>query len=203
MIAKISAPAGRSDRSRLDVGATLGVRLRSRRRVRNLSLKEIAERAGISIGLLSQIERDLTAPSVKSMIAICHALEMPVGWLFDTGSHAEQNAIIVRRHQRRVLDLGPKRMVKELLTPDTCPGIQMMRLMIRPGGSTGEIPYSHKEGAKCGTILSGELGLEVDGTEYRIGAGDSFAFPATSRIRFWCAGNTETDLLWVVSPAAY
>jgi transcriptional regulator with XRE-family HTH domain len=182
----------------------IGQKMRLRRKVRNLSLQEVASRADISIGLLSQIERGLTAPSVRSLTAICRALEMPVGWLFDTApDSAEENSLIVRRGQRRVLDLGAKGMVKELMTPDACGGIQMMRLIIRPGGSTGETPYNHAEGAKCGTVLSGVLGLEVDGVEYRLEPGDSYAFDATSMIRFWCVGTEETVVIWVVSPAVY
>jgi len=183
----------------------IGPRLRLRRKVRNMSLQDVATRAEISIGLLSQIERGLTMPSVRSLSAICNALEMPVGWLFDQPGtdSAPDSRFIVRRHQRRVLDLGAKGMIKELLTPDECAGIQMMRLVIRPGGSTGETPYNHPEGAKCGTVNAGVLGLEIDGQEYRLESGDSFAFEALRMIRFWCIGNEETVVIWVVTPAVY
>lgn len=181
----------------------IGGRLRLRRKVRGMSLKEVAHRADVSIGLLSQIERGLTMPSVRSLGAICSALEMPVGWLFDAPDSAEQSAIIVRGHQRRVLDLGSKGMVKELMTPDACGGIQMMRLVIRPGGSTGETPYNHPSGAKCGTVLAGVLGLEVDGEVFQLAVGDSFAFDANRMIRFWCDGDQTTEALWVVTPAVY
>ena len=182
----------------------IGQKMRLRRKVRNLSLQEVASRADISIGLLSQIERGLTTPSVRSLTSICKALEMPGGWLFDhSADGAPDSPLIVRRHQRRVLDLGAKGMIKELMTPDACAGIQMMRLVIRPGGSTGATPYIHPEGAKCGTVTSGGLGLEVDGVEYRLEPGDSYAFDATSMIRFWCIGAEDTVIIWVVSPAVY
>ncbi|MDO9525915.1 MAG: cupin domain-containing protein, partial [Gemmobacter sp.] len=169
---------------------------------RGLSLKEVSTRAEVSIGLLSQIERGLTMPSVRSLGAICRALEMPVGWLFEQGP-PEHTSIVVRSHQRRVLDLGAKGMRKELMTPDEVTGIQMMRLVIRPGGSTGNTPYRHETGAKCGTVLSGTLGLEVEGEILEISEGDSFAFPATALIRFWCIGTADTVALWIISPAVY
>lgn len=183
----------------------IGQRLRLRRKVRSMSLQDVATRAEISIGLLSQIERGLTMPSVRSLSAVCNALEMPVGWLFDPPGtdSAPDNAFIVRRHQRRMLDLGAKGMFKELLTPDERSEIQMMRLVIRPGGSTGENPYNHPVGAKCGTVQSGVLGLEIDGQEHRLESGDSFAFEARRMIRFWCIGNEETVVIWVVTPAVY
>lgn len=181
----------------------LGARLRRRRKVRGLSLKEVARRADVSIGLISQVERGLTMPSVRSLGAICAALEMPVGWLFDTTDADDDDDLVVRRHQRRVLDLGAKGMIKELMTPDSCTGIQMMRLVIRPGGSTGETPYNHPSGAKCGTVLSGQLMLEVDGDICRLNTGDSFAFEATRMIRFWCEGSEAAEVLWIVTPAVY
>ncbi|MFC7705524.1 helix-turn-helix domain-containing protein [Plastorhodobacter daqingensis] len=185
-------------------GDEIGPRLRSRRKVRNLSLREVAERAEVSIGLLSQIERGLSMPSVRSLGAICRALEMPVGWLFDGPTEAgPREPLVVRRHQRRVLDLGSKGMVKELMTPDECPDIQMMRLVVRPGGTTGDVPYNHPVGAKCGTVLSGILMLEVDGVEHRLEAGDSFAFEAVRMIRFWCGGSEDAVVIWVVTPAVY
>lgn len=184
-------------------GNDIGSRIRRRRKVRGLSLKEVAERAEVSIGLVSQIERGLTMPSVRSLGAICGALEMPVGWLFDHPAPLDAGQVLVRRHQRRVLDLGAKGMVKELMTPDSSTGIQMMRLIIRPGGSTGEAPYNHPVGAKCGTVLAGTLALEIDGEVHMVGAGDSFAFEAVRMIRFWCEGTEPAEVLWVVTPAVY
>lgn len=193
----IEPPADAAERD------SLGARLRRRRKVRGLSLKEVARRAEVSTGLISQVERGLTMPSVRSLGAICGALEMPVGWLFDTADADETDDLVVRRHQRRVLDLGAKGMIKELMTPDSCTGIQMMRLVIRPGGSTGETPYNHPSGAKCGTVLSGQLMLEVDGDTRRLNAGDSFAFEATRMIRFWCEDSEAAEVLWIVTPAVY
>jgi transcriptional regulator with XRE-family HTH domain len=184
---------------------TLGQRLRLRRKVKALSLQDVALRASISTGLLSQIERGLTTPSVKSLSAICAALEMPVSWLFDqpAAADAPDADIVVRRWHRRVLDLGSRGMIKELLTPDACAGIQMMRLIIRPGGATGDTPYNHPQGAKCGLVQRGILGLEINGRSLRIDAGASFAFPATAMIRFWAEGDTDCEVIWVVAPAVY
>lgn len=109
----------------------------------------------------------------------------------------------MRRQQRRVLDLGAKGMSKELMTQDACAGIQMMRLVIGPGGSTGATPYNHPEGAKCGTVLSGVLGHEVDGVEYRLEPGYAWAFDAAHMFRFWSFGSECTVVIWMVSPAVY
>lgn len=180
----------------------IGRKLRQRRTIRGLSLQDVADRAEISIGLLSQIERGVTTPSLRSLRQICQALDMPVGWLFDEGG-GDRSDLVVRANARRTLTLGPKGMIKELLSPDAITGIQMMRIVIQPGGGSGELPYSNEAGAKCGTVLSGALGLEVAGQTLVLAAGDSFAFPATDLHRFWCVGDHVVDLIWVVSPALY
>lgn len=179
----------------------IGRKLRLRRTIKGRSLQEVADQAEISIGLLSQIERGVTAPSLRSLRQICTALDMPVGWLFDVpaGPHDD---VVVRAGSRRIMDLGPKGMRKELLSPDAVPGIQMIRITVQPGGATGE-PYRSETGSKCGTIVTGTLGLEVDGTEYILGAGDSFAFTARRLHRIWCVGPDQVELIWVTAPGVY
>lgn len=188
-----------------DAESSIGHRMRLRRKLRNLSLREVAGQSGLSIGQLSQIERGLSAPSLRSIRAICAALDMPVGWLFDdAGAALGPGAdIVVRAAGRRTLDLGAKGMVKALLTPDSCPGIQMMEIVIRPGGSSGERPYNQVNGAKCGLVTEGALGLALDDAEYRLEEGDSFAFDATRWHRFWCDGDTACRVIWVTAPAFY
>jgi len=180
----------------------IGQKLRNRRKVRQLSLKEVAQRASISIALLSQIERGLSVPSLRSLNEICAALEMPIGWLFDRG-HAASGGdhVVVRHSNRRHLDFAG--MTKEILSSDAVPQLQLMRFVIHPGGKSGPSPNRHPTGAKAGTVLAGRLGLELDGREYTLERGDSFSFLGTSDYRFWCVGNVDCELFWAVTPALY
>lgn len=195
--------AARANAARTVEGdGSIGRKLRRRRLIKGLSLQDVAEKAEVSIGLLSQIERGVTMPSIKSLRQICAALDMPVGWLFDAPD-GEHEDVVVRASARRVLNFGPKGMTKELLSPDAVPGIQMIRIIIQPGGSSGDQPYNNERGAKCGVVTSGQLGLEVDGRHYVLGQGDSFAFAAEQMHRFYCVGDEPVDLIWVVTPAIY
>jgi transcriptional regulator with XRE-family HTH domain len=180
----------------------IGERLRLRRKLRGLSLKQVSEGAGLSVGMLSQVERGLVVPSVKSMRAICAALDMPVGWLFEASSdtHGDHDDIVVRHDARRELSYDNGSLRKELLTPDTQPQIQMLRFIMKPGADSGE-PYANSEGGKCGLVVQGTLGLELDGTELVIHSGDSFAFPARTMVRFRTIGAEICEVIWVVAPA--
>lgn len=188
---------------RTDAGdaPTLGAKLRMRRRIRRLSLEQLAERTGLSIGLLSQVERDINAPSIRSLKLICEALDLPPAWLFEGGLGCD-GSWIVRQSQRRRIDLSQRGMLKELLSPDAVPGIQMMRLVIQPGACTAEEEYG-LAAAECGIVTAGRLGFQIEGKRHVIETGDSFAFPAGAPHRFWCEGDTPVDVLIVVSPAIY
>lgn len=183
----------------------IGQKLRQRRKVKRLSLKAVSERTGLSIGLVSQIERGISTPSLRSLNQICQALEMPMPWLFDRDSvtHPAREECVVRLAQRRRLDLGSGGMIKEILSPDSVTNIQLMRFVIHPGGGSGDSPYTSPNGAKCGTVISGRLGLEVSGQKHILNPQDSFAFHARERYRFWAVGDTDCEVIWVVTPALY
>lgn len=181
---------------------TIGRRIRMRRRIRRMSLQELSDKSGLSIALLSQIERNVSTPSLRSLKQVCEGLDMPIGWLFNS-TEEDTSDVVVRRDGRRRIEFGPFKMVKEMMSPDSVPDIQMIRIIIQPGGSSGQQPYNSPSGAKCGTVLSGRLGLYVAGREYTIEPGDSFAFQAEEMHRFWCEGEVPVELLWVVTPAIY
>jgi transcriptional regulator with XRE-family HTH domain len=183
----------------------VGERLRQRRKVKKLSLAAMAKLARLSIGLLSQIERGISSPSVRSVSAICAALDMPVRWLFQDSlkQPASPVDVVVRAENRRRLDLGPSGMIKEILSSDQTPQLQLMRFIVRPSGTSGHSPYLHQTGAKAGVVISGLLGLEVDGRQYKLRRGDSFSFEGTSNYRFWSLGKQDCELFWAVTPAIY
>ncbi|WP_147181722.1 MULTISPECIES: helix-turn-helix domain-containing protein [Alphaproteobacteria] len=201
--------AGRAiagDRMQNTSVSELGGRIRLRRKVKRLTLAQVAEAAGISTAQLSQIERGNAMPSVDKLVLLCQAIDMPVSWLFDgadhTGPASTESRLIVRKAKRRHIVFQKNGMEKDMLTPDSMPQIQMMRLVLSPDGTTGDMPYNEKEGAKCGLLLRGSISLEIDGEVYRLYAGDSFAFSATALIRFWAEGE-ESEIIWACTPAFY
>lgn len=183
----------------------VGQKLRHRRKVRQLSISEVAERAGLSIGLLSQIERGLSTPSLRALNQICVALEMPLRWLFDAdeGAEAGEERVVVRLANRRRMDLGNAGMSKEILSTDAIPQLQLIRFVLHPGAKSGTSPNPNATGAKAGTVLSGQLRLEVDGRTFILNKGDSFSFLASADYRFACVGDVDCEMFWAVTPALY
>ena len=182
----------------------LGLQIRQRRRIKNFTLTELSDKSGLSVGLLSQIERGISSPSLKSMTQICSALGIPVSWLFDSGStdNPVEKGLVVRRSSRKRLDLGTFGVTKELLSPDLGGEMQIYLVTIRPGGQSGPETYTHR-GEEEGLVLAGALELTVDDRIVVLYEGDSFRFCSSLPHRFANPGDTQSSVVWANSLAFY
>lgn len=178
----------------------IGLRIRVLRKERKLSLERLAEESGLSVGMLSQLERGLTTPSVRSLRVLGSALGVPISWFF-AAAHAEDPAdsgYIVRRGGRGALTLTPSGVYKELLTPERPGLIEIYELLLKPGGTSGPEFYSHK-GEKAGLVVSGSLRLWIDEQPHLLNEGDSFRFPSEIAHRFDNPGPDSARVIWVVA----
>ncbi|MEX2629398.1 MAG: XRE family transcriptional regulator [Tistlia sp.] len=182
----------------------VGRQVRDLRKARGMSLKQLNEASGLSIGLLSQIERGTSSPSLRSLRALSEALGVPPIWFFNDGRMPppRERDVIVRGGAGRRLELPHKRIVKELVTPDLSGTLQMLIVVIEPGGTTGSENYSHP-GEECGYLLEGELDLWVGGDHFQLRKGDSFRFKSTLPHQSFNPGKVTTRIIWVTSPPFY
>lgn len=177
----------------------LGERIRHRRRARNMSLKDLAETSGISIGLLSQIERGLSSPSLRVLASLADALQLGLADLFSDEAAAppQDDKVVVRAEERKKLTFWRTGISKELLTPPAeNTTLDIFLVVVEPGGTSGSQLYSH-EGEEAGTVLDGSISINLDGKEHRLQAGDSFRFASTRQHSFWNPGTSTARVLWV------
>lgn len=179
----------------------LGMRVRARRLERNLSLHQLAMLSGLSTGMLSQIERGLSSPSLRSLRLIAVALSVPISWFFAAPELPEETPLpyIVRRANRRLLRLTPTGVMKELLSPSSPLLLEMYELLLQPGGSSGPEFYSHL-GEKAGLVMSGSMRLWLEEKPHILEEGDSFQFPSTVPHQFDNPGREPSRILWIVAP---
>lgn len=193
----LSDPMGEMD----DI--SLGEAVRQARKGRGLSLQTVAEGVGISTGLLSQIERGISSPSIRNLRAICEVIGIPFLSLFaETDGASREAGVIVREGRRRTVDFGDKGMVKSFLTAHDKGALQVMEIVLDPGGSSGEESYSH-EGEECGVVLSGKLELWVEDDRFVLGEGDAFHFESRRPHRFRNLGNDQSRVMWVTTPPVW
>lgn len=183
----------------------LGVQLRSLRKAKALSLAEAAARAGLSIGMVSQIERGLASPSIRSLGRLAEALEVPIAWFFHAGNGRPPAEIdkVVRRDDRRQLRLPTVGSTHdlasvELLTPDLSGALELLLMTFEPGFNSG--PTHHHRGEEAGLVLSGALKLWLDRDCFVLKEGDSFRFSSERPHRYANAVDRTTRVVWAITP---
>jgi quercetin dioxygenase-like cupin family protein/DNA-binding XRE family transcriptional regulator len=175
----------------------IGPRLRDARRRQGLSLAALADRSGLTKGFLSQVERDLTSPSVGTLLRLCRVLELPVGHLFD-GAQTP----LVRAGERPSIAFGGTGVSEFRLTPVGETRVMLLLSEIAPGGGSGDDPYSLASDAEVAYVLEGTLQVEIDGARFQLAAGDALTFDASAPHRWHNpSAAVATRVLWVLSPA--
>lgn len=174
----------------------IGRQIRHLRLVKGLRLRDLAAASGLSESLLSKIENDKSTPSLGGLHRIARALETNVSHFFAAAER--EPGVVTRQGERAVVRTGSETM--EGLAPDSEPHLlQSAIVCVDPGGGS-QGSRSHA-GEEVGYLLSGELELTVDGTLYRLQAGDSFMFRSDLSHSYRNAGEEPARILWTNTPA--
>jgi transcriptional regulator with XRE-family HTH domain len=180
--------------------ATLGERLRAARIGHGLTLRQAADRSGLSRAFLSQVERGEVSPSVASLTKIAEALEIHLAELFLPP--AQRTEGLVRAADRVRMTLRPGEHWDEVLSPSLHGKLLVLRSTILPGAGSGA-PYHHPADEECVLVIEGRLDVEVDGVRYELAAGDALTY-ASRRLHGWENRTQEPVVaLWIITPPNY
>ncbi|MCR8492393.1 cupin domain-containing protein [Brucella anthropi] len=198
--AEISPTAPTSEPAPNDAG-DIGARIRLRRQTLGLTLGYLSEVSGLSTGALSQIERGLVSPTVRTLYTIAEVLSMSPAQLIDPqgfAAAARANPYVLRAgEQPEVLNAGG--VIKHRASPELIETMKSFAVRIIPGGSSGEECYTHS-GEELGYVISGSFTLQIEDAQYLLSTGDGFALPSMTRHRFFNNGEAEAFVLWVNKP---
>ena len=177
----------------------LGSRVHALRDSMGLSLRELADRSGVSAPMLSQVERGETSPTLAVAGRIASGLDLSLSQLLrlDEGDHV----VVVRAGEGRTRERRGHR-TDELTPPLPGQRADVSRHRLAPGATTGGPgdPPLHEPGAReTAVVLAGSLTLVIDGDEHRLGAGDSVTFDADLRHHFENRSERETEFLAIVA----
>jgi transcriptional regulator with XRE-family HTH domain len=188
--------------SMLDPQAAIGEQLRELRLVKNLTLREVALKAGISVGYLSQLERNHSRLPIGVLKKISDALGVHMNWFFQQGVEGapEEKDIVVRANQRRRMSFTGLGITEELLSPNLSGPLELLISTIAAGADSED--YSH-DGAEAGLVLAGTLDLWVSGRFFRLREGDSFSFKSAEVHRCANPQDVPARVLWVITPPHY
>jgi transcriptional regulator with XRE-family HTH domain len=179
----------------------LGIRVRALRDAMDLSLRDLAERSGVSAPMLSQVERGETSPTLQVANRIAGGLELRLSQLLRLD---EDGAVtVVRRSERRKGPTGTRGHGYEILTPPL-PGqrAELSHHTLAAGAVTGGPgdPPMHEPGSReTALVESGTVVLVCDDARHELSAGDCVTFDADLPHHFENPGPDEAVLLAVVS----
>ncbi|TDP62052.1 helix-turn-helix domain-containing protein [Roseateles toxinivorans] len=176
----------------------LGARLRELRNEKKMTLAELSLKSQVSIGMLSHIERGQTSPSLKTLERLRLALEVPLARFFEREEpKPANNGTVVRATARSQLPFKKLGLVKELLSPPGHSDLEMLMLVIEPGGSSGPEPWTRR-GEKAGLVLEGTFELHVAESSHVLEQGDSFQFDGRQPHFFRNLADSRTRVLWII-----
>lgn len=174
----------------------IGVRIRAARQARRMTIEQVAESTGLTKGFLSRVERDLTSPSVASLLTLCEVLSISIGDLF---SAPETN--VTRWQDAPRVHLGGEGIEERLVTARTERRVQMVRSVIAPGGSGEADLYSVDCEVEVLHVVQGSFELILGTESMELHTGDTVTFPGREPHSWRNTSQEETIVLWtLVSP---
>ncbi len=192
----------------------MGDALREARAARGLSLRELADRLGVSPSLISQIETGRANPSVSTLYAIAAELDISLDELLFNDRRAPEPAPTVFRAEavgtmapaaplQRAFDRHRIRLASgvlwERLTTQSEPGIEFLHVTYEPGGASGPPDaFQRHPGHEWGYVLSGRLQVRIGFDEYTLEPGDAISINSTIPHRLATIGDAPVEAIWFV-----
>jgi transcriptional regulator with XRE-family HTH domain len=177
----------------------LGNRIRARRQELGLSLRDLAGRVGLTASFLSQIERDLTSPSLESLRKISDALDVPI---FHFLLQPADRCPVVRGDRRSKLILPESNLIYELLCPDLNRQMEPFLAVWEPGDQRLTFPL-RQQTEEFIYVLQGQLEIQLGEEVYLLGPGDSVYFDGPQLRRLTVKGDASLRFLSVITPPIF
>lgn len=176
----------------------VGERIRELRNAQELTQEELADRSNLTKGFISQLERDLTSPSLESLLGILRALDTDIVSFFR--SH-DQDRFVFNASDRVNTDVYPEVSEFQLMCPGTA-NFEMEPAMvtIEPGQ---KIEESSHAGEEFGYVLKGKVMVEYGERQSSVGKGECFYFVSDRQHTLSNPFNRPATILWVSSPPSF
>ena len=177
----------------------IGSKLKELRIMKNLTQEELADRAELSKGFISQLERDLTSPSIATLVDILQVLGTNLQEFFQDST--DEQIVFHDTDYFEKTDEHLKNKV-EWIIPNAQKNImEPIRLTLEPGGST--YPDNPHEGEEFGYVLSGSVTIHIGKKSYKARKGESFYFTPGSTHYLEAGSKTGATLIWISSPPSF
>ncbi len=159
---------------------SVGKTVKTLRLAQNMSAKDLATQAGISYGMLSQLENGSTQGSVETLRRIAKVLDVTLAQLFadeeSPVAPSDEAALIVRKNARKTISFPDPLYSCQLLTPNLQGSIEFVLVSLQPGRITEEILPHTRGGEECDYVLEGVIEVTLGEKAFTLYAGDCIRF---------------------------
>lgn len=177
----------------------IGKRMKELRVFYGLTQQELADRAELTKGFISQLERNQNTPSVSTLLDIIQCLgTTPAEFFAESGP---EQIVFKKEDYFEKVDEDAQTVIEWVVPNAQKNSMEPIRLTIKPGGVSEELPPC--EGEEFGYVLKGAVRLVFGTQKYSLRAGESFAFCATKRHRLENPGKHDAVVLWITSPPSF
>jgi transcriptional regulator with XRE-family HTH domain len=183
----------------MEVSLKIGEKLRQLRKEYGLTQEELANRAYLTKGFISQLERDLTSPSIATLKSMLDVLGVDMGNFF---RDVPQQSVVARKKARVLSSMSTDECEIHFLLPKAMGRLMDPVLVTLDSGARTEDDSSH-EGEEFGIVLQGTITLWLDGKAHRLLKGDCFYFKSSWNHWVENSGSHPARIMWVVSPSTF
>lgn len=178
----------------------IGTHIKARRTELNLSLRDLSASTGLSATFLSSLERGIANPTLDSLRKVSTALGTSL--LFMATATSESSPV-VRRHERRRLNLSNGHIQYEILTPTL--NRKMVLFQGRVTAEDGNIVVAPlaEPTEECLVLLTGKINIVISGQMYQLEAGDSIYFEGRTLSSLTVAGEGEATYISAITPPVF
>jgi len=177
----------------------IGEKIKELRLRHQLTQEELADRAELSKGFISQLERDLTSPSIATLVDLLQCLGTDLKGFF---SDSEDTQVVFHKTDYFVKEDDESGNSIEWVVPNAQKNeMEPILLTLAAGGKTSV--YNPHQGEEFGYVLKGKILINKGRESYRAKKGESFYFAATSEHYIENVGSGEAKIIWVSSPPSF
>ena len=174
-----------------------GYRIKDLRVLKGLTQEELADRAELSKGFISQVERNLTSPSIATLMDILQCLGLTIGEFFN--EEPEEQIVFGHQDYFEKVDNELNNTIKWIIPNAQKHIMEPILLTLQAAGST--YPDNPHEGEEFGYVLSGSISIHLGNRIYRAKKGESFYFIPDKK--HFLTTKSGAVVLWVSSPPSF
>lgn len=191
----------------------VGKKIKSLRTSKNMPAKQLANEAGISFGMLSQLENGSTQGSVETLRKIAKVLDVTLAYLFTTSSEDKfvsnlknlenEKIYVVRKDERKKISFPDPLYTCELLVPDLQGDMEFLQVNMEPNRVTEDIIPHTKGGEECDYVLEGQIVVTLDKKEFILNKGDCIRFNPEIPHKIENRSLLKASYLSVITPVSF